>query len=271
MSGTAVAAAPLAVRDLRFGYRRGAAGREVLRGVDLEIGAGELVGLLGTNGCGKTTLLRLIAGSLRPAAGELLLWGRPAMNWSRGDLARRVAVLPQRQELPVGFTAGELVAMGRTPHSRRLFGSTPEDEEAVERALRDADALELAHRPITELSGGEQQRVAVALALAQDPQLLLLDEPTVHLDLAHQVSVLATMDRLRHGRRLAVVAVLHDLSLAAAVGRVAVLSEGRIVADGAPDSVLTGELVRRVFGVETDEAWTALGRRLIAPAVLGRR
>jgi iron complex transport system ATP-binding protein len=255
------------VSSLAFGYPLGdGRRREVLRGVDLSIGQGDLVALLGTNGSGKTTLLRLLTGLLRPDHGAVELFGRPHGGWSRTELARRVAVLPQTAELPPGFRVGELVEMGRTPHARRLFGSTAEDEAAVERALVDADALDLAHRPVDELSGGERQRVLVAMALAQDPGLLLLDEPTVHLDLAHQVALLGTLRRLRHNRRLTVLAVLHDLNLAAAFApRVAVLEDGRIAADGHPHEVLTADLVRRVFGVAVDEVQGEGGARYLAP------
>jgi cobalamin transport system ATP-binding protein len=252
-------------RGVAFAYRRRGLVRRVLAGVDLALLPGEMVGLLGTNGSGKTTLLRLLAGALRPDAGEIRLFERPIANWSRHELAQRVAVLPQQLTLPAGFRVGEVVAMGRLPHTTRLFGSTAEDEAAVERALRDADALELATRPVEELSGGEQQRVLVAMALAQEPALLLLDEPTVHLDLAHQVALVETVDRLRLSRGIAVIAVLHDLMLASTrMERVAVLDGGRIVVDGAPEAVLTGDVVRRVFGVAADEAWTADGRRLLA-------
>jgi iron complex transport system ATP-binding protein len=239
--------------------------REVLRGVSLSLARGELVALLGTNGSGKTTLLRCFAGTLVPSAGDVLFDGRSVVGWRREALARRVAVLPQQLELPGGFRVAELVAMGRAPHARRLFGSTAEDEAAVERALNDADATELADRLVEELSGGERQRLLVAMALAQEPELLLLDEPTVHLDLSHQVALLGAIRRLRARRGLTVLAVLHDLNLAAAFApRVAVLEAGRVVADGSPLEVLTPELVRRVFGVPVDEARTAAGRRHLA-------
>jgi iron complex transport system ATP-binding protein len=248
----------LRVDDLGFAYGP----RPVLRGATLGVKRGELVALLGTNGSGKTTLLRLMAGTLRSSRGTVLLEGRPIGEWSRVELARRVAVLPQQLDLPGGFRVGEVVEMGRAPHASRLFGTTPEDERVVERALRDADALELAHRPVDELSGGERQRVLVAMALAQEPALLLLDEPTLHLDVAHQLALLSTIDRLRRSRDLTVVAVLHDLGMAAAFApRVAVLHEGRVVADGRPSEVLSIELVRRVFGVRADEARTADGGR----------
>ena len=253
---------------LAFGYPLpGGRRRDVLRGVDLSILAGELVALIGTNGSGKTTLLRLFAGTLRPDAGELMLFGRQAGTWSRMELARRVAVLPQSLELPTGFRVGELVTMGRLPHSRSLFGATREDEEAVERALRDADARDLASRYAEELSGGERQRVLVAMALAQEPQLLLLDEPTLHLDLAHQLNLLETIGRLRRERGIAVVAVLHDLTLASVAPRVAVLDAGRVVADGHPDEVLSEELVRRVFGVAVEGLRDSGGRRRLVPSI----
>lgn len=254
------------LRGLVAGYPLAGGGRrEVLRGLDLSLGRGELVALLGTNGSGKTTLLRCLAGTLRPDGGLVLFDGRPLASWRRDALARRVAVLPQQLELPAGFRVSELVAMGRLPHARRLFASTAEDERAVARALLDADADEIADRPAEELSGGERQRLLVAMALAQEPDLLLLDEPTLHLDLAHQLSLLGAIRRLRDQRGLTVLAVLHDLNLAAAFApRVAVLDGGRVVADGSPAEVLTPSLVRRVFGVPVDEAHTADGRRHLA-------
>jgi iron complex transport system ATP-binding protein len=155
--------------------------------------------------------------------------------------------------------------MGRAPHARRLFASTEADERAVARALADADALDLADRFADELSGGERQRVLVAMALAQEPELLLMDEPTLHLDLAHQVALLSAIRRLRAQRGLTVVAVLHDLNLAAAFApRIVVLDQGTVAADGAPQDVLTLELVHRVFGVSVDEARTGEGGRYLA-------
>jgi iron complex transport system ATP-binding protein len=255
-----------ALRGVDFAYPRpGAEPRSVLRGLDLALAAGDLVALLGANGSGKTTLLRLLSGALIPDAGTVEVSGRSVRSWSRDALARRVAVLPQQLDLPDGFRVAELVEMGRAPHARRLFGSTADDERAIERALVDADALDLAERYPHELSGGERQRVLVAMALAQEPELLLLDEPTLHLDLGHQVSLLNSIRRLRAQRGLTVVAVLHDLNLAAAFApRVVVLHEGRVAADGQPDEILDAGLVRRVFGVEVASAVTDDGRAVLA-------
>lgn len=253
-------------RDLVVGFPLPGGGRrEVLRGVDLALARGELVALLGTNGSGKTTLLRTVAGALAPDRGAVLFEGRSVSDWRRQALAQRIAVLPQQLELPIGFRVAELVAMGRAPHARRLFASTADDERAIARALLDADAADLADRPAEELSGGERQRLLVAMALAQEPDLLLLDEPTLHLDLAHQVALLGAIRRLRDQRGLTVLAVLHDLNLAAAFApRVAILDEGRVVADGPPAEVLSPDLVRRVFGVRVDEARTPDGHRHLA-------
>jgi iron complex transport system ATP-binding protein len=252
--------------DVEFSYPLAdGSRREVLKGVTLALPRGDLVALLGANGSGKTTLLRLLTGMLVPIRGEVTFDARPVVAWRRNDLARRVAVLPQQLELPAGFRVGELVEMGRAPHARRLFGSTQDDERAVARALSDADALDLVHRFADELSGGERQRVLVAMALAQEPDLLLMDEPTLHLDLAHQVALLSTIRRLRVQRGLTVLAVLHDLNLAAAFApRVVVLAGGRVAADGSPGEVLTPALVERAFSVAVDEVHGTDGRRHLA-------
>jgi iron complex transport system ATP-binding protein len=254
-------------RGVRAGYRRADGTRhEVLRGVDLALHGAELMALVGPNGGGKTTLLRCLAGTLPPWEGSVALFGTPLAEWSRGGVARRLAVLPQTITLPEGFRVAELVAMGRTPHARRPFGSGASDADAVERAMTDADALELAERQAGELSGGEQQRVLVAMALAQEPEILLLDEPTLHLDVAHQATLLNTIERLRLRRGLAVLAVLHDLNLAAAFApRVALLADGRIVADGSPRAVLRPDVVRDHFGLAMEEARTRAGERFLVP------
>lgn len=248
------------------GYRSAGGARRVLNGVDLTVGRGEMVALLGANGSGKTTLLNVMAGTILPSAGSVELFGRPLGSWSRGEVARSVAVLPQSLELPAGFRVAEVVAMGRTAHGARWFGWTADDVRAVEEALRDADAIELAERPITELSGGERQRVLVALALAQEPSLLLLDEPTTHLDVAHAAWLLARVTRLRQLRGLSVVMVLHDLVLASAwAPRVVVLHGGRVLADGAPEQALRPDVVRDAYGVAVETVVTDAGRRLIVP------
>ena len=254
------------LEGVSFGYPSSDGGRrEVLRKLDLRVAAGELVALLGPNGSGKTTLLRLLTGQLRPDVGTATFADRPLGEWKRDALARRVAVLPQQLELPAGFRVAELVEMGRAPHATRLFGSTAEDENAVRRALVDADALDLADRYADELSGGERQRVLVAMALAQEPELLLMDEPTLHLDLAHQVALLAAIRRLQAQRSLTVIAVLHDLNMAAEFApRVVVLADGRVAADGPPGEVMTPALLRDVFGVVVTEVRDSRGRRHLA-------
>jgi iron complex transport system ATP-binding protein len=252
----------LALDDVRFAYRRrGRPDRTVLRGVTLAIAPGELVALLGPNGSGKTTLLRLATGVLPAESGAVRLGGRLIAEWSRREIAQRVAVLPQIPSLPEGFRVEELVEMGRAPHASSRFGATAQDASAVEQALLDAGASDLVRRVIDELSGGERQRVAVAMALAQEPQLLLLDEPTQHLDLAHQVALLAMLERLRRSRGMAVVAVLHDPALTAlADPRVILLSEGRIVADGSAADVLQPSTVSRVFEISPAAALALSGR-----------
>jgi iron complex transport system ATP-binding protein len=271
MSVSVAAPAVVGLHEVHFAYPRpGQDPLTVLRGVELAVHPGEMVALLGANGSGKTTLLRLVSGTLKPQHGSVEVAGRQVGEWTRDALARRVAVLPQQLDLPDGFRAAELVEMGRAPHARRLFGSTADDERAIERALADADALDLADRYPHELSGGERQRVLVAMALAQEPELLLLDEPTLHMDLAHQVALLRAMRRLQAERGLTVLAVLHDLNLAAAFApRVVVLHDGRVAADGDPADVLTPHVVARVFGVQAEYALTADGAKHLAISIDG--
>ncbi len=261
MNGTIPPQPILELRDVSFGYRRrGRPDREVLRGVSLSVAPGELVALLGPNGSGKTTLLRLAVGILPARFGRVEVDGRPVGAWTRREIAQRIAVLPQLPTVPDGFRVEELVEMGRAPHARSRFGATAEDASAVERALLDADAVDLAGRRVDELSGGERQRVLVAMTLAQEPRLLLLDEPTQHLDLAHQVALLATLDRLRRTRGLAVVAVLHDPALTAlAHPRVVLLAEGRVVVDGPAGEVLQPATVARVFDISVPTALALSG------------
>jgi iron complex transport system ATP-binding protein len=260
------AAPPVIARldDVEAGYRTPRGNRRVLEGVNLELRAGELVALLGANGSGKSTLVRILAGTLAPTGGAVQLFGRLARSWARGDLARNVTVLPQGMELPAGFRVAEVVALGRIPHARSWFATAPEDTEAVARALVDADLVDLADRPVGQLSGGERQRVLVAMALAQEPRLLLLDEPTLHLDLAHQLALVELLDRLRRARGVAVLAVLHDLNLAAGFAdRAILLHQGRLLAAGGGGAVIDPGLARAAFGVPVEEARTVEGRTVL--------
>ena len=226
-------------------------GRPVLRALTFGVAEGERVGLVGPNGAGKTTLLRAVAG-LVPYAGRLALAGREVSGWRPRERARALALVRQQAELSVDFTAEEVVALGRAPHLGWTERLGAEDRARVGEALGALDLGALADRPVTHLSGGEQQRVMLAQALAQDAPLLLLDEPTAHLDVRHQLDVLARARALADAGRT-VVAAVHDLELAARFAdRLLVLADGRLVADGPPEAVLTPDLLRRAFGVEAE-------------------
>ena len=242
----------LRVERLVAGY----GAREVLRGVDLAVARGERLALVGPNGSGKTTLLRACAGIVRSRSGAVLLDGVAISTQHPRERARRIGYVPQTFGTPFAFTAREIVAMGRTPYTRALRGLTAADRGAVDRALADTDCGSVADRPYAELSGGERQRVVLAMALAQEADVLLLDEPTTHLDLAHQLRLLELVAQLAAARGLAVLAALHDLALAAAYfDRLVVLDEGRLVADGPARSVLTPALLREVFDVSARVHW----------------
>lgn len=221
----------------------------VLHDISLAAEPGEMVALIGPNGAGKSTLLRVAAGVLQPVTGLACIDGEDLAQLKPKQRAQRVAVVPQEAPLPTGLFAREMVGLGRTPYVRTLFGATAADRAAVEWAISVAGVDALANRYVDELSGGERQRVILARALAQQPRVLLLDEPTANLDLHHQVAMLELVRGLTREQGLAVVAAVHDLQLAALYcDRAALLHHGYIVRDGPPEVVLTAPLLEQTFG-----------------------
>ena len=253
----------LDVRALSAGYGE----RAVLDGIDLRVDRGELLAVVGPNGCVKTTLLRVVSGVLPLASGDIALGGTSLHDIRPEAIARRVAVVPQAALLPPRFRAFDVVMMGRTPHLRLLQWESRRDAAIVRAAMDRSGCWELRDRMVDELSGGERQRVILARALAQEPELLLLDEPTSHLDLQHQVETFALVRELCAERGLAAVAVVHDLTLAAMFAdRVALVRRGRNVATGSPAGVLTAERISEVYGVAVRVmAHPVSGRPIVVP------
>jgi iron complex transport system ATP-binding protein len=237
----------LEVRGLSIFYGT----REVLTDVSAELKPGELVSLLGPNGAGKSTLLRAITGSLRPARGAVLIDGVPREEYERPALARRLAVVPGQTVVAFPMRVEELVALGRVPHEHPLLGPRAADVAAVESAIERVGIGHLRGRDVRELSLGERQLVVLAMTIAQGARLLLLDEPTVHLDLGHQVAVMELLRDLATNDGVTVLAVLHDLALASHFfPRLILLRAGRIAADGPPRDVLSEDRIREVYGVD---------------------
>ena len=237
-----------------------------LDGVTIDVHGGEMLAVVGPNGSGKTTLLRVLDALLRPTRGTVRLDGADLVTVSRKAVAKAIGVVPQASAPGFGFTTLEIVRMGRTPHLHPLAGESADDEAAVRRAMERTDTWQLRHRPIDTLSGGERQRVLLARALAQTPRVLLLDEPTAHLDLRYQLEMMALVHALaRDG--LTVVAAVHDLNLAAQFcDRMVVLDRGRIAAVGTPAEVLTAATLLAVYGTEVVvEHHPATGRPHIVP------
>ncbi len=234
----------IALKNLRAGYP----GRPVLEGVDLDFRPGEVLAILGPNGCGKSTLLRTANGLLPKTGGEVLVDGVPLKELSARRIAQKIAYLPQSRSVP-NITAGRMVLHGRFPYLSYPRRYRREDHEMVKRALEWADAAELVSRPLAELSGGQRQKVYLAMALAQDTETILMDEPTTYLDVGCQLEVMALARRLAEEGR-AVVMVLHDLTLALRCAhRAALLHEGRVRQTGTPEELYGGETLERVMGV----------------------
>jgi iron complex transport system ATP-binding protein len=240
----------LAARQLSFTFP--GSSTPTLRDLSLQAPQGAFTALIGPNGAGKSTLLRLLCGLLSPQEGEVLLDGAPLQRNSRRTLARRIAVLPQRLQLSFDADVETIVSLGRTPHRAPIgawWGPAARDRDAVETALQETDTARFRDRPLGALSGGEQQRVALALALAQEAEILLLDEPTSHLDPAQAQAVLDLVQGLRRQRRLTVVAVLHDLNLASLYAeRILLLHQGMLLAEGAPPEVICASVLEPVYG-----------------------
>ena len=225
--------------------------RAALRDISLHIAAGERVAIIGPNGAGKSTLLRLIAGLVAPVTGTVELSGTRIERLERLAVARRLAVVPQLPSLPFATTVEEVVALGRLPHEHPVRGMRPGDRAAVAAAIERVGVGHLLGRDARELSLGERQLVLLAMAVAQEAPVLILDEPTVHLDLRHQVEVMELLGDLNARDGTTILAVLHDLGLAAHFfPRLILLDRGRIVADGPPSVVLTPDRIRDVFGVD---------------------
>ncbi|MFP3463339.1 ABC transporter ATP-binding protein [Arthrobacter globiformis] len=240
--------AVLQARDLTLQYDQ----RRIVENLTAEIPEGRVTMIVGANACGKSTLLRGLSRLLKPAGGTVTLDGKDIHSRPARELARTLGLLPQHPTAPDGITVRDLVGRGRYPHQGFFRSWSEKDDAAVQRALEATETLELAGRNVDELSGGQRQRVWIAMALAQETDVLLLDEPTTYLDLAHQVEVLDLVTDLNRQRGTTVAIVLHDLNLAARYAdHVIALKAGQIVAEGASSSVITEELVRHVFGLES--------------------
>jgi iron complex transport system ATP-binding protein len=235
----------ITVDNISFGYDPAS---PVVRDVSFTVRPGEFLSIVGPNGSGKTTLLRLLDRIYIPHSGSILLSDKPLAKFSRTAIAQRIAFVPQDNSIQFPFTVAEIVLMGRAPHSGGMAFENAHDRDVAHEMMRLTDIAGFADQPVTNLSGGERQRVFIARALAQQPEIILLDEPNAHLDIAHQVDIFRIIKRLNTESGLTVLSVSHDLNLAAAYSdRIAMMVGGALAALGTPAEVLTGERVHEVF------------------------
>ncbi|HHV80285.1 MAG: ABC transporter ATP-binding protein [Dictyoglomi bacterium] len=234
-----------------FGIKFGYQGRDVLKGVTISLLPGELVGLLGPNGAGKSTLIKILSKVLKPIAGDVYIEGKELEELSFREVAKRIGVVPQETTLDYSFTVYDVVMMGRNPYVSRFRGETGSDEDIVREAMRLTNTIDFADRPITELSGGEKQRVILARALAQQPKILLLDEPTSHLDISYQIEMLDLIKRLVKEKGISVLSALHDPNLASQFcDKIILMKDGTIYDFGPPRDVLTSANLKEVFNID---------------------
>lgn len=237
----------LRAENLEFSYQ---SETPVLQKLSVEIPESRITALIGRNGCGKSTLLKLLNRLIEPMSGQIYLQDRPLTDFKGKELARRMAHLTQAPEAPEGLTVGELVEFGRHPYRGFLGRASKEDAEVIEWSLAETSLLHLRDRPLDALSGGQRQRAWIAMALAQDTQYLLLDEPTTYLDIAHQLEVLELLARLNEERKKTIVMVVHDPNHASQYAHhVVCLANGSILREGAPHEIFTEEHIQELFGV----------------------
>ncbi|WP_295832388.1 ABC transporter ATP-binding protein [uncultured Microbacterium sp.] len=253
----------LTAESVTLGYGN----RTIVDSLDLAVPPGRVTAIVGANACGKSTLLKAMARLLTPSAGQVLLDGRSIHRLPTKQVARVLGLLPQSPIAPDGIAVSDLVSRGRHPHQGALSRWTSTDDAAVARALEATDVTHLADRPVDELSGGQRQRVWIAMALAQETDVLLLDEPTTFLDISHQIDVLDLLTDLNRDRGTTVAMVLHDLNLAARYAdHLVAMARGEVIAAGDPSDVLTEETVRRVFGLDSRVVPDPLtGRPMVIP------
>ncbi len=245
----------LEVRDLHVGYEK----TEIVHGVDFTVDDGEFVCVLGANGCGKTTTLKAILGLLKPFSGDVLMDGSSTLHMPEAERAKLFAYIPQAHTPPFPFTVADVVLLGRTPYINRLAHVSDEDVQASYAALQTMGIVDLADIPYTQLSGGQQQLVLISRALAQEPRLLIMDEPTASLDFGNQQLVLSQMRHLVHGG-MGVLMVTHDPDHALyCASRVVVMEDGRIIDEGAPNDILDADCLRRIYHTEVKMVDVDLG------------
>ncbi|WP_026671764.1 ABC transporter ATP-binding protein [Alkalihalobacterium bogoriense] len=226
---------------------------EIVKDLNLTIPKGQVTTIIGPNGCGKSTILKTMSRILEPKRGAVYLDGKAIHKTPTKEIAQKMAILPQTPEAPSGLTVSELVAYGRFPHQRGFGRLNKEDKDIIEWALHETGMIEFSDRPIEALSGGQRQRVWIAMALAQETELLLLDEPTTYLDLAHQLEVLQLLERLNQQQNRTVVMVIHDLNHAARFAHYMVaLNKGKIMKEGSPEEVMTAEVLKEVFTIDAE-------------------
>ena len=226
--------------------------RSVIRDISFQLQAGDILGLVGPNGCGKSSIIKSLSRVLIPTSGKILLNGRELKLIHRNELARIIGVVPQNPYLPETFTVSEVVILGRNPHLGLFSAENAHDIDIVSQAMLRTGITHLATRKIGELSGGERQRVTIARVLAQEPQVILLDEPTANLDIAQQLEILDLINGMCREKNIAVLIAIHDLNIAAQYcTRISMLKNGKIFVEGVPSEVITAENVREVFDAET--------------------
>lgn len=237
----------LKVNELTAGYD----GKRIIHGVNLEVPVGSMSVLIGANACGKSTLLKTIARLISPMEGEILLDGKAINHYAPKKLAQILGILPQSPVVPEGISVSDLAARGRFPYHNFLRGYSKQDYQAVEDALKWMDVATIAGENVSQLSGGQRQRVWIAMALAQQTDILLLDEPTTFLDIAHQIEILELLANLNRQRGTTILMVLHDINMAARYAdHVFAMKDGRLIAQGAPEQVISRELIQEVFDLD---------------------